>query len=289
MISNARLAEILNASPRHLASLARRADGLHRPVRYTTDRKVRLLLVPTSELKSVQHSLYHNVLKPLPLSEAAHAAPGRGVVTNATAHLGCDWLVLRDIADCFPSVTPQMVSRALMSTGHFEPECALLITRLCTAHNQLPQGAPTSPVILNLVLKQLDETLSATAQARGHVYTRYVDDVAISGVTSIQATVSDATRMIRSAGFRLRKSKSRQWGPKDTKTVTGIALRSTLYPSEEFLLEFEEFIDSASRSELRSNQARLLGKLSWVRQLSPEHATVLEEKIASRSSCQRYR
>src|SRR5438034_755250 len=60
---------------------------------------------------------------------------------------------------------------------------AALLTKLCTHDGSLPQGAPTSPRLSNLVNHRLDARLFALARKRNVAYSRYADDITISGAS----------------------------------------------------------------------------------------------------------
>jgi hypothetical protein len=142
--------------------------------------KSRTLRVPCKGLKALQRSLNHDVLKHLDRERASYCRAGRGVLRAAAAHEHRPALLHRDIARFFPSVSPSRAVKTLIGEG-FSPHHARLITSVCTLDGELPQGAPTSVTLGNLVLKSLDRRLSALCRKNGLTYTRYVDDLAISG------------------------------------------------------------------------------------------------------------
>ena len=106
---------------------------------------------------------------------------GRSHLHAAARHLGAEWIVSTDIEDFFPSVRVDRVCDALRMLGYGDPESIRLIARLCCLDGALTQGAPTSPVLSNIVLDNLDKRLSGYAASAGCTYTRYADDLVISG------------------------------------------------------------------------------------------------------------
>jgi len=105
---------------------------------------------------------------------------GRSIFDNARVHAGGGNLMVVDIEDFFPSITFEKVERVFASFG-FPPGVARQLAALCCLHNRLPQGAPTSPAIANLVCKPLDEKLLELAKDWGAKYSRYADDLSFSG------------------------------------------------------------------------------------------------------------
>lgn len=160
--------------------------------------KIRPLDIPSKKLMIVLQAVLHNILYDFPVSSSAHAAvAGRSIVTNARRHLGSKSFFQLDFKDYFPSIATQTVVDCL--EGLFEQSrqidsfknCGLITWRhsralakvighLTTFRNSLPQGAPTSSYLQNLVLFNLDESIYKLARKFGLIYTRFVDDIIIS-------------------------------------------------------------------------------------------------------------
>jgi RNA-directed DNA polymerase len=140
----------------------------------------RRLLVPGSELKSVQRRILHRVLAKLTVHPAVTGFEnGQSIVHNANRHLGQKVVLKMDIVDFFPSTTAERVTRYFQRVG-WNREAAELLTKLTTHENGLPQGAPTSPRVSNLVNRRLDTRIAWAAAKRSATYTRYADDITIS-------------------------------------------------------------------------------------------------------------
>jgi len=84
-----------------------------------------------------------------------------------------------DLADFFPSLTAERVTTAFRALG-WSADAAMILSRICTTENHVPQGAPTSPAISNLVCRRLDTRLAALTKKFGGHYTRYADDLTFS-------------------------------------------------------------------------------------------------------------
>jgi retron-type reverse transcriptase len=84
-----------------------------------------------------------------------------------------------DIKNFFPSITEKHVEAVFANLGWLS-EPVKKLTRMCCYQGALPQGAPTSPAVSNLVLKNLDGRLSQLAARNYAVYTRYADDITFS-------------------------------------------------------------------------------------------------------------
>lgn len=177
-------------------------DGLMRPgtgagsgyVEFEVPKRsggVRRISAPRAKLKAVQRALLEQVLSHMPPHEAAHGfIEGRSTVSNATPHVGATVVVRVDVQDFFPTVHYRRV-QGLFSAHGYAPEVSSLLAGLTTHRPKLsdgtvawpgalPQGAPTSPALANLVCRRLDARLTALAKRMGATYTRYADDLSFS-------------------------------------------------------------------------------------------------------------
>jgi hypothetical protein len=142
---------------------------------------VRTILAPSSELKFLQRRILRRLLSQL----KAHASAtgfeqGHSIVTNALLHFNQDVVIRLDLKEFFAS-TPAVRVEAYFGYVGWNAEAAAMLTKLCTYRGALPQGAPTSPRLSNLVNYRLDARLAALAAQRGLSYSRYADDITFSG------------------------------------------------------------------------------------------------------------
>lgn len=141
---------------------------------------VRTIEAPDDKLKALQRLILRRLLNPLPLPKAATGfVPGRSIVDNARPHTQMAVVINIDLADFFPSITAGRIEATWRALG-WGAEAAVVLTRICTTENHLPQGAPTSPALSNLVCRHLDARLAALVEKRDGAYTRYADDLTIS-------------------------------------------------------------------------------------------------------------
>jgi hypothetical protein len=141
---------------------------------------LRTIEAPDDRLKTVQRLILRRLLRGLHAHPAAQGFErGHSIVTNALPHVGKEAVIRLDLVDFFPSITSDRVKAYFRFIG-YDDEASDLLTRLCTYKGSLPQGAPTSPRLSNLLNYRLDTRLYALAQRRGLSYTRYADDITIS-------------------------------------------------------------------------------------------------------------
>lgn len=140
----------------------------------------RTIDAPGEKLKTLQRRVHQRLLAGLKLAPAATGfVRGRSIVDNARPHVNRAAVINVDLADFFPSITEARVQAAWQALG-WNAEAATILTRICTLDGRLPQGAPTSPALSNLVCRKLDARLGGLAQALRGAYTRYADDLTLS-------------------------------------------------------------------------------------------------------------
>jgi Reverse transcriptase (RNA-dependent DNA polymerase). len=268
--SLAAMVESLGRNSNALAAAIRRAPRAYDPIRLMSKGgKIRLIHRPRAWLKDLQRDLYERMLLRVPISDRVYNVRGRGVLANATAHLGQQFMLALDISNCFPSTSSNTVASALARCG-FDSACTAAVTRLTTVSGILPQGPPTSPAILNLVLAPLDEELAELADRTGARYTRYMDDLCFSANFPIATLGKAAPKVLRKFGYQSNPKKFRSWGPGDRHTVTGIVVTTELNPEPEFLQALASSLKEIRRTGKMTNQTR--GRLAWLEALNPRLA-----------------
>jgi RNA-directed DNA polymerase len=275
------------------------------------DAPVRLLEQPKARLKGVQRRLLREILYAIPAHPAAHGfVAGRSVAGHAAAHVGAPAVLRYDLEDFFVSLPAGRVFGVLRTAGYPEavahaltglmtnsvsaaawaeiprpgrPDLlqahTLLGRRLATPH--LPQGAPTSPMLANLCTFTLDRRMAGLAARLGATYTRYADDLVLSGGADLARRAPAITATVRaivaSEGLRLNERKSRVMRAGGRQRVTGVVVNArTNVPREEFdrlkaILHNAAVHGPASqnRADVPDFRAHLLGRIAWVAALNP--------------------
>jgi len=197
--------------------------------RYRIRSDHRLLEAPKERLREVQRRILRSVLDRVPPHAAAHGfVRGRSVHTFAAPHAGHDVVVRIDLRAFFPSVSQTRVRAVFDALGYPTPVSRVLAglcttatppgvlaqlpfdaaSRLRGAH--LPQGAPTSPALANLVAYRLDRRLTGLARTHRACYTRYADDLAFSGTElAVDRLIHAVGRIVADEGFSVHPAKTR--------------------------------------------------------------------------------
>ena len=142
--------------------------------------KPRRIAAPNEQLKILQRKILRRLLAKLKLHPMATGfRKGVSFVDNARIHQSQALIVKIDLVDFFPSITREQVIRYFRRIG-WSRATARLLGDLTTHEDSLPQGAPTSPALSNLLNYLLDARICALVSIQNGIYTRYADDITIS-------------------------------------------------------------------------------------------------------------
>jgi RNA-directed DNA polymerase len=267
----------------------------------------RLIEAPKPRLRALQRQVLDDLLGRLPVHPAAHGfVPGRSVHTFAAPHAGRHTVIRADLASFFPSITASRIYGLFRLAGYPEPVAhaltALTTTRTPAAvlrgraagpllrQPHLPQGAPTSPALANLITYRLDRRLTGLATRFGLTYTRYADDLAFSGPrTDPDRLLAALDEVVRDEGFRLRKRKTRVRGRADRQSLAGLVVNERpAVPRAEYD-RLRAILHDAARHGLRAADregrvdfpAYLKGRVAWVSHRHPSRAAKLDRLLAA--------
>ncbi|HEY2701843.1 MAG TPA: reverse transcriptase family protein [Pseudonocardiaceae bacterium] len=267
----------------------------------------RLIEAPKPRLAELQRRLLRKVLATLPLDDAAHGfRPGRSVASFAAPHARQGLVIRLDLEGFFATVTLPRVHGLLREVG-YPPAVARLLAgllttitpvdvlaaapdsawrlrrRLAIAH--LPQGAPSSPAVANLIAYRLDRRLGALAERLGANYTRYADDLAFSGPATLplHRLVPGARRIAADEGFRLREDKTRIAAAHQRQRLAGLVVNAApAVPRSEYdtlRAVLHNCLRTGPAEQNRADhpdfQAYLRGRIAWIAATHPARGTRL--------------
>lgn len=320
------LAEFLAVTPAELAWFAdtrqmqrrTRPHPLHHYDHWWLTRnrsgKPRLIERPKPRLRALQRIILDTVLAPIPLPDAVHGfARGRSAITAASLHAGSSLVISLDIESFFASITVTRIYGLFRSAGYAEA-VAHVLAGLCTvatpvaaitsmpsggdadarhrlrAHLRrphLPQGAPTSPALANLAATRLDRRIAGYAEKLELRYTRYADDLTLSGpaTTPVPRLVAAIRHIVSEEGFRLNDAKTRAGTNAQRQLVTGVVVNAhpnvarTEYDRLKALLHNAKA--HGAQTQNRDNHpdfaAHVRGRVAWVHAVNPQRGRKLLE------------
>lgn len=143
---------------------------------------IRTISAPITALKIIQRKLNQILQAVYKVKPSVHGfVLSRNVVTNAKGHLRKKYVLNIDLKDFFSSINFGRVRGMFMGIPYLRnPKVATILAQICCFDNALPQGAPTSPVVSNMICAKMDSQLQRLANKYKCFYTRYADDITIS-------------------------------------------------------------------------------------------------------------
>ena len=255
----------------------------------------RMISAPDKDLQAIQSTIYSRILSSVTIVHPAAVGfrCGRSVVDNAAPHLGKRYVLKMDIHDFFGSIRSPRVRQTFKKIGYPE-NVSKVLGALCCLHRHLPQGAPTSPALSNIVGYEMDRKLAALVAEYGVTYTRYADDLTFSGdVFPKEQIIPQVKRIIRDEKFEPNHKKTHFMNQSSRKIITGVSVASgvklTIPKSKKreirknvyFILtkglaEHQRRIGSHDPAYLK----RLIGMLCYWRAIEPDN-TYASDSIAA--------
>ena len=240
----------------------------------------RKLLVPDALLRTIQRNLLHHVLEEFQISEFACAyKKGTSIVDNARPHVGAKLVLKLDIQDFFDQITWILVYQNAFPGTHFPPAIRKMLTEFCCVRDRLPQGAPTSPTVSNLVMRPFDVHMGEWCREREIRYTRYCDDLTFSGVFAPEEVIRKVRGFLQVYGFELNRKKTRVLGKGNAQSVTGIVVNEKAQVSRAYRRKLRQEVYLFDRYGIKTEEGpkndekerrRLLGKMRYVLSVNPE-------------------
>lgn len=200
----------------------------------------RTISSPATALKLIQKKLNQVLREVYPQKPQVHGfLRGKSIISNALSHTGQRLVLNVDLEDFFPSINFGRIRGMLMAVPYNRNSTvASVLANICCFNNQLPQGAPTSPIISNMICAKMDSQLLRLAKKEGCSYTRYADDLTFStsqesfpdSIATIQTNRegkhlnlgNELADIIEGNGFRINRKKVRLQRSDARQVVTGL-------------------------------------------------------------------
>lgn len=269
----------------------------------------RVISAPMPRLKEAQNWILENILEKVEMHEAAHGfRASRSIVTNARPHVGAEAIINIDLKDFFPSVAYKRVKGLFRSLGYSDG-AATIFGLICTeaeveqieldgktyyvatSDRHLPQGAPSSPAVTNLLCRRLDRRLSKMADELGFTYTRYADDLTFSASGDDLKNICNVLRRTESVvaheGFEVHPDKTRVLRRSRQQEVTGVVVNSKPNVSRKELKKFRAAIYQIEKDGPAGKRwgksedvlASMRGFANYVYMVNPEKGAEFQSKV----------
>lgn len=247
----------------------------------------RLLEAPKKTLKKAQRWILRNILDKVEAAPAAFGfRKGRSPAANAAAHVMKEIVMSFDLRNFFWQIGRNRVRGVFQQMG-YSRDMAYLLASLCCHKGRLPQGAPTSPALSNLVCRRLDRRLAGLAKSFHASYTRYADDLTFSGPAALKDHVVVLVRAIK----KILREEQLHIAPEKThfarrgarQEVTGYVVNSWVAPPREVARGIRALLHTAKKKgpaaanvdNVPRFKEHVRGRIEAVRAVNPERGKKL--------------
>ena len=246
----------------------------------------RQLYVPSEALKMLQRCINNKLLSLEYISPYATAyRPGGSTKLNAKLHIGKPVLLKLDIKHFFDNIGYNLLKEKVFTEKRYSEQISSLLSILCLYMGALPQGAPTSPTISNIIMRDFDNTVGEWCRGKGIAYTRYCDDMTFSGDFDPKDVIRLVKRELKKLNISLNNKKTIVARKGQKQTVTGIVVNEKLSISNSYkkklrqemyyCMKFgvESHIEKSNISETPETYIqKILGKINYILSVEPNNA-----------------
>ncbi|MTJ53705.1 hypothetical protein FJR38_14135 [Anabaena sp. UHCC 0253] len=270
----------------------------------------RQISAPKKLLKKAQNWILDNILEKLELHNAAHGFRLKySIVTNAQIHVGKEVIINIDLKDFFPSISYKRIKGLFKSFGYSET-ASTIFALICTepkikeveingqinsllswTDRYLPQGAPSSPAITNILCRRLDRRLNFMAKQYGFDYSRYADDLTFSASGESLVNINNILKLtnliVKKEDFEINENKTRVVRNYRRQEVTGLIVNEKLNISRDKLKTFRAVLYKIEKDGLQNYTwgqsqdiiAAIEGFANFVAMVNPEKGGKFIEQI----------
>ena len=232
---------------------------------------------PTEKLKFIQELINERILQRTRIHETAiGGVRGKRLIDNLKIHIGKPMVANFDLEKFFSNITSKQVYRTFCAIGA-TLGVAKVLTRLTTFKGRLPQGAPTSTMLANIVAGYdreccLDSRIEGLCQKHGSRNRRWIDDISISGPRYLEKLSGTVERIIGQAGFKPNRNKNSFASDKEPQVVTGhlVNVKPNVRKDERRRLRAMLHKCRTKGPEMFADKSRLRGKIAHVHSVNPE-------------------
>lgn len=190
--------------------------------------KHRVLHTTPNEFKIIHKRINSNLLQIANLDSAALGGiKGKGIQDFIDIHSSCECYISFDLKDFFPSIKSGRIFNIFRESG-CSPDLADLLTNITTVNGSLPQGFATSTMLANIAANGLDKQISHISNQYQLKYTRWVDDIVVSGrIKDVNSAAKSLIGAVQPHGFRIKHKKTNISRRKDNHPVLGICIQKS--------------------------------------------------------------
>ena len=224
----------------------------------------RSIKAPKRVMKKLQRDLLMHIEKFYSPKTSSHGfVTGRSIKTNAQVHSGKKYVFNIDLKDFFESIHFGRVRNLFMAQPFNAPHnVATVMAHICCSDGRLAQGAPTSPLISNMICRKLDAQLQSLAKSGKCHFTRYADDITFSFTSTLRHLPKDIVEVskdrraiagrelediIQANGFMINPEKTRLQHQSQRQMVTGLVVNESPNVTRDFIRLTSSMINALKR------------------------------------------
>lgn len=261
---------------------------------------MRQIAAPKTQLKMAQRKILEEILQKIEVSDLSHGfVKSRSILTGAKVHnTSPDLLINIDLENFFPTITFERV-RGLYQSFGYSGYIASLLAMLCTycermpleikgeikyiktSDRILPQGSPASPMITNIICRNMDKRMNGLCQKLGITYTRYADDMSFSYMGDIEhlaigSFLNSINKIIEAEGFHMKKEKTHILRKNNRQYITGIVINEEIGVPKKWVKILKASMHNAQKlhdsggSVSSQTIHEISGKIAWLKSVNPE-------------------
>ena len=258
--------------------------------------KYRWIDAPQEPLINFQRGILYNILYTFRTHKCCIGfTRNKSVTDGANAHLNSNVILTMDLRNFFNSIKLKRVYDVinririrLNSKGKHKisRNQAQRVAGLLCYKGQLPQGAPTSPAMANLVAYPMDVEIEKYAKKHNLIYTRYADDLAFSHkdkTYNIGAHIKPIEEIVRRHKLHINYKKTKVRRPHNRMSITGIVVNEKLsvprWKWRNFRAELHNLIKKNQVISLEHYQ-QLRGYAEWIKTLHPKRGNTFLAQLS---------
>jgi RNA-directed DNA polymerase len=285
----------IDVSERELAYIFRFRHRMYRTFNISTkNKKERVIFAPDDRLAHLQRKVSRALKKIYRVRNPVHGfVRQKSIKTNALTHLRRKYLLNIDIEEFFPNISENRIVGLLISLG-IDDDISWIIGKIVSFNESLPQGAPSSPIISNMICFRLDREIMEFAKESRFLFTRYADDITFSSHHPMNSAFAGAPPLagyfdpnllserlksiFDSNGFVINSSKAHYADKFSRKIVTGLKVNEKINVNRTYIRNIRAALFSVDSLGLRAAQKKfeekhggkaklashLQGKITWL-------------------------
>ena len=222
---------------------------------------------------------------------------GKSIITNSQMHRNKKYILNIDLKNFFDSFNFGRVRGFFIKDRNFDvlPEIATVIAQIACYQDKLPQGAPSSPIITNLITRILDYRIVKIAKKYRFTYSRYADDMTFStnrelnsdklrASKELENFLAELEELIVSSGFEINPQKTRLSNNMQRQEVTGLVVNKKINVKREYVkntraMAFQLYKDGAFEIDKKPGTLnQLTGRFAFIFQIDQYNNYLLYKK-----------